>query len=82
MGRFRMPPHHLVSSQDWAAKLPDHLTEIAALLIPDRAERSCPRAVKRARHNKYRVKKPGELASIRHTRPATIIHHSLNPRAA
>ena len=82
MGRFRMPPRHLVSSQDWAAKLPDHLTEIAALLIPDRTERTCPRAVKRARHNNYRVKKPGEPASIRHTRPATIILHSLNPRAA
>jgi len=67
-----MPPHHLVSSQDWAAKLPDHLTEIAELLIPDRTERTCPRAVKRARHNNYRVKKPGEPASIRHTRAATI----------
>ncbi len=52
------------------------------LLIPDRTERTCPRAVKRARHNNYRVKKPGEPASIRHTRPATIILHSLNPRAA
>src|SRR5664279_3079979 len=40
-----MPPHHLVSSQDWAANLPDHLTEIAELLIPDRTERTCPRAV-------------------------------------
>ena len=28
--------------------------------------------MKRARHNHYRVKKPGEPASIRHTRPATI----------
>ena len=82
MGRFSLPPRHLVSSQDWAAKLPAHPTKIAALLTPDRAERSCPRAVKRPRHNKYRVKKPGELASIRHTRPATIILHSLNPRAA
>ena len=72
----------LVSSQDWAAKLPDRLTEIAALLIPDRTERTCPRAVKRARHNNYRVKKPGEPASIRHTRPATILLHSLKPRAA
>src|SRR5664279_6079728 len=40
-----MPPHHLVSSQDWAANLPDHLTEIAELLIPARTERTCPRAV-------------------------------------
>jgi hypothetical protein len=38
--------------------------------------------VKRARHNNYRVKKPGEPASIRHTRAATIVLHSLNPRAA
>src|SRR5664279_902029 len=77
-----MPPHHLVSSQDWAAKPPDPLTEIAELLTPDRTERTCPRAVKRARHNNYRVKKPGEPASIRHTRAATIMTHSLNPRAA
>jgi hypothetical protein len=52
------------------------------LLIPERAERSCPRAVKRARHNKYRVKKPGEPASTRHRTPATIMLHSLDPRAA
>ncbi|HEX7460899.1 MAG TPA: hypothetical protein VF317_01840, partial [Dermatophilaceae bacterium] len=45
-------------------------------------KRTCPRAVKRARHNNYRVKKPGEPASIRHTRAATIMLHSLNPRAA
>jgi hypothetical protein len=30
----------------------------------------------------YRVKKPGEPASTRHRAPATIILHSLNPRAA
>ena len=42
------------------------------LLIPERRERTCPRAVKRARHNSYRVKKPDEPASIRHNRPATI----------
>ena len=42
------------------------------LLIPDRRERTCPRAVKRARHNSYRVKKPGEPASTRHRAPATI----------
>jgi hypothetical protein len=49
---------------------------------PTRRERTRPRAVKRARHNKYRVKKPGEPASTRHTRPATIMLHTLNPRAA
>jgi hypothetical protein len=45
---------------------------IAALLIPPRRERTCPRAVKRARHNSYRVKKLGEPASARHPAPATI----------
>jgi hypothetical protein len=49
--------------------------------FPNTPERTCPRAVKRLRHNQYRVKKPGEPASIRHTRTATIIH-SLKPRAA
>lgn len=55
---------------------------IAALLIPKRRERTCTRAVKRARHNQYRVKKPGEPASTRHQAPATINLHTLNPRAA
>ncbi len=36
-----------------------------------RRERSYPRAVKRARHNSYRVKKPGQHG-IRHDSPATI----------
>ena len=34
-------------------------------------ERSYPRVVKRARHNSYRVKKPGQHGT-RHDRPATI----------
>lgn len=34
-------------------------------------ERSYPRVVKRARHNSYRVKKPGQHG-IRHDTPATI----------
>jgi hypothetical protein len=58
------------------------LAQIADLLIPERRERTCPRAVKRARHNNYRVKKPNEPASTRHRRPATIRIHTLNPRAA
>jgi hypothetical protein len=36
-----------------------------------RRERSCPRVVKRARHNSYRVKKPGQHGT-RHDAPATI----------
>jgi len=34
---------------DWADRLPVHLAMIGALLIPPRRERTCPRAVKRAR---------------------------------
>ena len=36
-----------------------------------RRERSYPRVVKRARHNSYRVKKPGDHGT-RHSGPATI----------
>ena len=46
---------------------------------PPRRERTCPRAVKRARHNSYRVKKPGEPASTRHRAPATINIRGLTP---
>ena len=70
------------SDQDWADRFPAHLALIATLLIPDRRERTCPRAVKRARHNTYRVKKPDEPASTRHHARATIRIHALNPRAA
>ena len=40
-------------------------------LNPVRRHRTCPRVVKRARHNSYRVKKPGE-SGTRHNRPPTI----------
>ncbi len=42
---------------------PQHLNE--------RRERSYPRVVKRARHNHYPVRKPGQHGT-RHDRPATI----------
>ena len=45
---------------------------IAGFRIPPRRERTCPRAIKRVRHCHYRLKQPGETASIRHTKPATI----------
>jgi hypothetical protein len=41
-----------------------------------RRERTCPRVVKRARHNSYPVKKPGQHGT-RHDAPATI--KLLNP---
>jgi hypothetical protein len=40
-------------------------------LNPPRRDRTCPRVVKRARHNSYRVKRPGDHAT-RHDGPATI----------
>lgn len=40
------------------------------------------RAVKRARHNSYRIKKPTEPASTHHPAPATINIRGLTPRAA
>ena len=76
MGRRTFPP------EDWNDQLPAILAVIATLLIPPRRERTCPRAVKRARHNSYRVKKPDEPASIRHTGPATVNLRGLKPRPA
>jgi hypothetical protein len=58
------------------------LAEITEKINPERRHRTCPRAVKRARHNSYRVKKPDEPASIRHDGPPTIHLHALRPRAA
>ena len=40
-------------------------------LNPRRRNRTYPRVVKRARHNSYRVKKPGDTGT-RHRGPATI----------
>ena len=57
------------------------LIVVAALTIPKRRHRTCPRAVKRPRHNNYRVKQDGEPASTRHAGPPTIRLHLLNPAA-
>jgi hypothetical protein len=40
-------------------------------LNPRRRYRTYPRVIKRARHNSYRVKRPGDNGT-RHTGPATI----------
>ena len=58
------------------------LADITDKINPPRRERSCPRAVKRARHNNYRVKKTDEPSSTRHHGPPTIHIHALTPRAA
>jgi hypothetical protein len=71
-----------IPPEDWNGQLPALHTEITRRLNPPRRHRTCPRVVKRARHNSYRVKKHHEPASIRHPGPATIRLHPLNPRAA
>jgi hypothetical protein len=40
-------------------------------LNPKRRDRSYPRVIKRARHNSYRVKRPGDVG-VRHDGPAVI----------
>ncbi len=61
--------------------LPNILADITNKLVPNRRERTCPRAVKRARHNSYRVKRPDER-STRHTGPPTIHIRTLSLQAA
>jgi hypothetical protein len=58
---------------------PDHLPTITAAALaemlerlnPHRRMRTCPRVIKRARHNSYRVKRPSDI-SITHPRSPTI----------
>jgi hypothetical protein len=40
-------------------------------LNPKRRMRTCPRVIKPARHNSYRVKRPSDIA-VTHTSPPTI----------
>jgi hypothetical protein len=47
-------------------------------LNPRRRHRTYPRAIKRARHNSCRVKRPGDHGT-RHTGPATIKLVNLHP---
>jgi len=67
--------------QDWDHALPHIHAEITRKTNPKRRDRSYPRVVKRARHNNYRVKKPGDTAT-RHPGPATINIRTIQPRAA
>jgi hypothetical protein len=48
-------------------------------LNPDRRHRSYPRVVRRARHNSYRVKRPGDTGT-RHTGPPAIRLVNLRPQ--
>jgi hypothetical protein len=57
--------------EDWNDAIPE-VAEITDKINPERRNRTCPRAVKRARHNSYRIKKPDEPSSTRHPSPPTI----------
>jgi hypothetical protein len=51
-------------------------------LNPPRRNRTCPRAIKRGRHNAYRIKQPGDQ-NIRYPRTATIqLRGRVKPQAA
>ena len=67
--------------EDWDRVLPHVLAEITRKTNPERRERSYPRVVKRARHNSYRVKRPGDTGT-RHTGPPTTNIRALNHRVA
>jgi hypothetical protein len=67
--------------EDFDRVLPGVLAEITRKINPPRRHRSYPRVIKRARHNSYRVKRPGDTGT-RHTGPATINIRTLTPRAA
>jgi len=66
--------------EDWNQAIPDVLAEITRTINPRRRNRTCPRAVKRARHNSHRVKKPTNHASTRHAGPPTINIRGLTPQ--
>jgi hypothetical protein len=65
MSRRPFPPDHLPAITAAA------FAEILERLNPQRRMRTCPRVIKRARHNTYRVKRPSDV-SVTHTSPPTI----------
>jgi len=67
-----------IPPEDWHDRLPAYLAEIATLLIPPRRERTCPHAVKRARHNRL----PGQEAWRAGQRPPPSTGHDQHTRAA
>jgi len=63
--RRPFPPDHQAAITKTA------IAEMLERLNPHRRLRTCPRVIKRARHNSYRVKRPTDT-SITHPRPPTI----------
>ncbi|MDQ2873537.1 MAG: hypothetical protein M3Y33_01360 [Actinomycetota bacterium] len=73
MGRRPFPPEH--QDRILATVMADITRN--KNLNPKRRHRTYPRVIKRARHNSYRVKRPGDHGT-RHPGPATI--SLANPR--
>jgi hypothetical protein len=79
-GGSRWPAFSPNRRQRVAAEVMADITR-AKNLNPPRRERTYPRVVKRARHNSYRVKRPGDHGT-RHDGQATIKLVNLSPLAA
>ncbi len=77
MSAAPLPGRRISPPPNWIEVLPAILADITRHTNPARRDRTCPRAVKRARHNGYRVKKRDEPASTRHNGPATVHLHRL-----
>lgn len=60
---------------------PDHLASLLARVHakirerpnPERRMRTCPQRVKRARHNSYRVKRPGNVGVVHASAPTILL---------
>ena len=50
--------------------------------LNQRRERTYPRAVKRGRHNSYRVKKPGDHGTRHHAPPTIKLANPVKPEVA
>ena len=72
MSRRPFPPDRL------SAATAAVFAEMLERLNPKRRMRTCPRVIKRARHNTYRVKRPGDVG-ITYTSPPTIKVEGLPP---
>ena len=65
MIRRPFPPDHPAAATAAA------FAEMLERLSPKRRMRTCPRVIKRARHNTYRVKRPGDVG-VTYTSPPTL----------
>ena len=50
--------------------------------LNNRRDRTCPRVVKRGRHNSYRVKKPGDHGTRHHAPPTIKLANPVNQQLA